>query len=219
MIQLVFSNTSEVHIAFPIIVHKKLLFWSLIWKPNDIDTLIGEGRTDGLHVPMMALTRRPQDLVAPFGLISPQGLPAKSWLRIQGRHREGEPGYHFSPVPIRPWGEMPTEPGRTRRRPAAAAASGGGGETEEKKEEKREKRREKRRHNVRSYSVALETIFILCALFLILIFSLSCLHCETNTLWITGALCQSLGKNISKERTTDYLELKETSPPIEPSDF
>lgn len=65
---------------------------------------------------------------------------------------------------------MPTEPGRTRRRPAAAAASAGGGETEQKKEEKREKRREKRRDNVRSYSVALQTIFILCALFLILIF-------------------------------------------------
>lgn len=98
-------------------------------------------------------------------LIFLRGLSDESWLRIWGHHREEEAGYHLSPVPIWPWGETPAKRGKTRRWPTAEDASAGGRETEEK-EEKRAGGK-KRRDNVSSHSVALQTIFILCTLFLI----------------------------------------------------
>lgn len=86
------------------------------------------------------------------------------------------------------------------------------GQKQRRRRKKRKKKRDRRRENVSSSTVTFGShIHILCIPFVFdLYLPLPSLCYQVNLQWIPGALCQSLGKNISKQRTTDDLELKET---------
>lgn len=138
-------------------------------------------------------------MVAHFGLIpsQPQGPPESPGLdpaSVENR----ESSYHLSPVPIWPGEEMPGKLGTNRRGPTAADASVGGRGGEEEREEKRDKRKE----TVSHYSVTSGNhIHILCTLIFIFYSLLYIVRLILSEL--QEPLCQSLGKHISKQRTTD----------------